>query len=180
MRCVWPFTVLVLLLSSSQASAQASSAQLSVSLSVQSSISLVFQDNPSAGSPGFCPLTNSGTNNVGLSLGLASFTGGATSSCVNYSHIGSATYEVNTDFDVVVSKANSSSPNYRLAASLSSAPPANVTWLINNTTLSTVLVTFQTTNAYSTPATETLRVQVKNSVPAQLLQETITVLATAN
>jgi hypothetical protein len=163
-----------------RASAQGSSAQLSVNLTVQSSISLVFQNNPSVGSAGFCPLTNSGTNNVGLVLGVASFTGGATLSCVNYSHIGSATYEVSSAFDVVVTKANSSSPNYRLAASLSSAPPANVDWLINNTTLGTSLTTFQTTNAYSTPVTETLKVQVKNSVPAQVLQETITFLATAN
>jgi len=163
-----------------RASAQNASAQLSVNLTVQSSISLVFSNNPSVGSVGFCPLTNAGTNNVGLVLGVASFTGGATSSCVNYSHIGSATYEISSAFDVVVSKANSSSPNYQLAASLSSAPPANVAWLINNTTLGTSLTTFQTTNAYSTPVTETLKVQVKNSVPAQVLQETITFLATAN
>jgi hypothetical protein len=179
-RAPWVIVLMLVIFPALRAFAQGASAQLSVNLTVQSSISLVFQNNPSVGSVGFCPLTNAGTNNVGLVLGVASFTGGATLSCVNYSHIGSATYEVSTAFDVLVTKANSSSPNYRLAASLSSAPPANASWLINNTTLGTSLTTFQTTNAYSTPVTETLKVQVKNSVPAQILQETITFLATAN
>jgi hypothetical protein len=172
--------VLMLMFAALRASAQGASAQLSVNLTVQSSISLVFQNNPSAGSVGFCPLTNAGTNNVGLDLGTASFTNGASLACVSWSRIGPATYQVASAFDVVVSKANSSSPNYQLAASLSSAPPANVAWLINNTTLGTAFTTFQTTNAYATRVTETLKVQVKNNVPAQTLQETITFLATAN
>ena len=171
---------MMVILPSLGASAQGSSAQLSVNLTVQSSISLVFQNNPSVGSVGFCPLTNAGTNNVGLDLGTASFTGGASLVCVNWSRLGPATYQVASGFDVVVSKANTSSPNYQLAASLSSAPPANVVWLINNTTLSTAFATFQTTNTYGTRVTETLKVQVKNNVPAQILQETITFLATAN
>lgn len=170
----------IVTLSSLRASAQGSSAQLAVNLTVQSSISLVFQNSPSVGTAGFCPLTNAGTNNVGLDLGTASFTGGASLGCVNWSRTGPATYQVASGFDVVVSKANTSSPNYQLAASLSGAPPANVTWLINNTTLSTAFATFQTTNTYATPVTETLKVQVKNNVVSQTLQETITFLATAN
>jgi len=176
----WAVVLIAVTLSPLRASAQGSSAQLAVNLTVQSSISLVFQNNPSVGSTGFCPLTNPGTNNVGLDLGTASFTGGASLACVNWSRVGPATYQVTSGFDVVVNKANTSSPNYQLAASLSSAPPANVTWLINNTTLSTAFATFQTTNTYATPVTETLKIQVKNNVPAQILQETISFLATAN
>ena len=177
----WAVVLMTLILPSLQASAQGSSAQLAVNLTVQSSISLVFQNNPSVGSTGFCPLTNAGTNNVGLDLGTASFTGGASLACVAWARTGGpATYQVSSAFDVVVSRANTSSPNYQLAASLSSAPPANVAWLINNTTLSTAFTTFQTTNTYATAVTETLKVQVKNNVPAQTLQETITFLATAN
>ena len=173
--------LLIMLFPGLRASAQGASAQLSVNLTVQSSISLVFQNNPSVGSVGFCPLTNAGTNNVGLDFGTASFTGGASLTCVAWSKPGvPATYQVASAFDVVVSKANTSSPNYQLAASLSSAPPANVTWLINNTNLGTAFTTFQTTNTYGTRVTETLKVQVKNNVPAQTLQETITFLATAN
>ncbi len=48
----------MLCLLASNAGAQTSSGQLSITMSVQSSISLVFQNNPAVGTPGFCPLTN--------------------------------------------------------------------------------------------------------------------------
>src|SRR5436305_1230 len=164
------------------AQGQTSSAQLTVNLTVQSSISLIFQNNPAVGSNGFCPLTNAGTNNVGLDLGTASFPGGSDSlACVAYAHIGGAIYQVSSAFDVVVSKANSSSPNYRLAAEISTAPPANVTWLVNNIALTNAAFTqLDASDNYGTAITKTLQVQVKNTVPAQVLAETITFLATAN
>ena len=161
--------------------AQSSSGQLTVNLQVQSSITLIFQDNPAAPSAGFCHLTNSGTNNVGLDLGTAAFPGSSYVGCGAYTHIGGATYQVSSAFDVVVTKANSSSPNYRLAAQISAAPPANVTWLVNNVALnSTAFTALDASDTYGTPVTKTLQVQVKNTVPAQVLFETITFVATAN
>ncbi len=167
---------------SSPMKAQTGTAQLTINMTVQSSINLIFQNNPSVGTNGFCPLTNSGTNNVGLDLGTASFSGGSDSlACVAYAHVGGATYQVSSAFDVVVTKANSSSPNYRLAAEISIAPPANVTWLVNNITLTNAAFTqLDASDNYSQAITKTLQVQVKNTVPAQVLQETITFLATAN
>lgn len=161
---------------------QTSTGQLTVSMTVQSSIGLIFQNNPAVGSNGFCPLTNSGTNNVGLDLGVASFPGGSDSlACVAYSHVGGASYQVSSAFDVVVTKANSSSPNYRLAAEISAAPPASVTWLVNNVTLTnTAFTQLDASDSYASAVTKTLQVQVKNNVPAQTLTETITFLATAN
>ncbi len=155
---------------------------MTISLTVQSSISLIFQNNAAVGSNGFCPLSNSGTNNVGLDLGTASFPAGSDSlACVAYAHIGAATYQVSSAFDVIVTKANSSSPNYRLAAEISTAPPANVTWLVNNITLTnTGFTALDAADAYAAMVTKTLQVQVRNNVPAQTLQETITFLATAN
>jgi hypothetical protein len=172
----------LLCLLASNGAAQTSSGQLTITMNVQSSITLVFQNNPSVGTTGFCPLTNAGTNNVGLDLGTASFPGSFhTSACVNYTHLTGAVYEVSSAFDVVVSKSNSSSPNYRLAAQISTPPPANVTWLLNNVTLTTAgFTTLDTTDNYATPITKTLQVQVKNTVAAQVLLETITFLATAN
>jgi hypothetical protein len=166
----------------SSASAQTSSGQLTITMNVQSSITLVFQNNASVGTTGFCPLTNAGTNNVGLDMGTAAFPGSFhTSACVNYTHLTGAVYEVSSAFDVIVTKANSSSPNYRLAAQISTPPPANVTWLLNNVTLTTAgFTTLDTTDNYTTPITKTLQVQVKNTVAAQVLSETITFLATAN
>jgi len=161
---------------------QTGTAQLTITMTVQSSISLVFQDNPAVGTNGFCPLTNSGTNNVGLDLGSASFTGGDSLACVAFiKNVGAGFYQVSSAFDVVVTKANSSSPNYRLAAQISAAPPANVIWLINTIALTNSAFTqLDAADNYATPITKTLQVQVKNPVPAQVLQETITFLATAN
>jgi hypothetical protein len=174
--------VLLFMAGRMSALAQTSSAQLSINLTVQSSITLVFNDNPNVGSVGFCPLTNAGTNNVGLDLGSASFPGNFhTSACVDYTHVGASFYQVSSAFDVLVTKSNSSSPSYRLAAQISTAPPANVVWLVNNVTLnSTGFTTLDTADAFGRPVTKTLQVQVRNNVPAQILQETITFLATAN
>jgi hypothetical protein len=181
-KALQALAVLFVAAASIQGRAQTSSGQLSITMTVQSSISLIFQDNPSVGNPGFCPLTNAGTNNVGLDLGTASFPGNFhTSACVNYQHLNAAFYEVSSAFDVVVKKSNSSSPNYRLAAEISTAPPNGVVWLLNNVTLSnTAFSQLDAADTYVTPITKTLQVQVRNNVPAQVLQETITFLATAN
>jgi hypothetical protein len=172
----------LLCLLGASADAQTSSGQLTITMSVQSSISLIFKNNPAVGSTGFCPLTNANTNNVGLDLGTASFSGGSDSlACVAYAHIGSAMYQVSSAFDVVVTKANTSSPNFRMSAQISTPPPFNVTWLINNVPLTnTGFSTLDTADNYGQAITKTLQVQVKNPVPAQILQETITFLATAN
>jgi len=173
---------LICLVAAAPCQAQGSSAQLSISLTVQSSISLIFQNNPSVGTPGFCPLSNPNTNAVGLDLGSASFTSGSdTLACVNYTHVGGSFFQVSSAFDVVVTKANTGSPSYRLAAQISAAPPANVVWLVNNTTLTNAgFTTLDVADSYGTPVTKTLQLQVKNNVVAGLLQETITFLATAN
>jgi hypothetical protein len=172
----------LLCLLASNATAQTSSGQLTITMSVQSSITLVFQNNPSVGTTGFCPLTNAGTNNVGLDMGVAAFPGSFhTSTCVNYQHLNASFYEVSSAFDVVVTKANSSSPNYRLAAEISSVPPSGVVWLINNVTLTTTgFSLMDAADNYGSPVTKTLQVQVRNNVPTQTLLETITFLATAN
>lgn len=181
-RALLALAALVLFAASIQAQAQNGSGQLTINMTVQSSITLIFQNNPAVGTAGFCPLTNAGTNNVGLDMGVAAFPGNFhTSTCVNYQHIGGAFYQVSSAFDVVVSKSNSSSPNYRLAAEISTVPPAGVNWLINNVTLTTTGFTaLDAADNYGTPVTKTLQVQVKNNVPAQTLLETITFLATAN
>lgn len=149
---------------------------------MQSSINLVFNNNPAVGSTGFCPLTNAGTNNVGLDLGTASFPSGSDSlACVAYSHIGASNYQVSSAFDVMVTKSNSTSANYRLAAEISTAPPANVTWLVSGVTMTNAGFTqLDAADSYGTAVTKSLQVQVKNNVPAQTLQETVTFLATAN
>lgn len=159
--------------------AQTRTAQLTVSSTVNSSLGLIFRNNPSVGTNGFCPLSNPDTNNVGLDLGVASFTTGDNLACVGFFAV-AGFYQVNSGFDVVVSEANSTSASYNLAAALSAAPPVNVIWLMNFTTLTTAFTTFQNNNTYGTRVTETLRVIVNQNVPPQNLLETIFVQATAN
>ncbi|HZS28634.1 MAG TPA: hypothetical protein VFB76_15510, partial [Candidatus Angelobacter sp.] len=68
-----------------------------------------------------------------------------------------------------------------LQAEISTPPPANVAWLVNNVTLnSTAFTNLDAADNYGAIVTKTLQVQVRNSVPAQTLLETITFLATAN
>jgi hypothetical protein len=159
--------------------AQTGSAQLSITLKVQSSISLVFNNSASVGSSGFCPLGNAGTNAATLDLGSASYNGGDSLTCIAFSQQGNF-YHVDSAFDVLVTKSNTSSPSYQLAVQISSVPPANVQWRLNQTLLGNTFVVLQTANSYGQPVTETLDVRVRNDVPAQILQETITFLATAN
>lgn len=165
---------------SSAALAQQGNASLTVTASVQSSISLVFMDNASVGNVGFCPLLNAGTNNATLDLGSARANFGDSLSCVGYIwNAGGGTYDVSSAFDVLVTKANTPSANYRLQVAISSVPPANVNWIMNTLTMNTAAQTLQAANAYGR-TTETLHVKVKNSVPAQVLTETIFFTATAN
>jgi hypothetical protein len=178
-RCAVLVACLVAFLGAS-ARAQGSST-LGISFQVQPSISLIFQNNPNVGSSGYCPLVNSGTNNVQLDLGRAwLFT--STSTCAAFGWVAPlGTYQISSAFDVVVSKSNSSSSNYQLAAKISTAPPANVSWLVNNTALNnTGYTALDTADNYSQTVTKTLQVQVYFTVPAQALTETITFLATAN
>jgi len=159
--------------------AQTRTGQLTVSSTVNSSMGLIFRNNPSVGTNGFCPLSNPDTNSVGLDLGVASLTTGDNLACVGF-FSAAGFYEVNSGFDVVVTEANSTSASYNLAAALSAAPPANVFWLMNLTNLTTTFTTFQNNNTYGTRVTETLRVIVNQNVPPQNLLETIFVQATAN
>jgi hypothetical protein len=159
-------------------------ASISISMDVQSSISLIFQDNPNVGQSGFCPLSNSGTDNVGLDFGIGSWPGNDTSSCVATAHHGNR-YEVYSAFDVVVMAVNSTSTSYNLQVALGSPAPAGFAFYLNglggaalNTTLQPI--PGQSAQQYATPVTETLYIQVQQSTPAQTISQAIKFVATAN
>ena len=182
MRAQWLHWICVCcsLFSATWCHGQSGTARVTVNANVQGSIGLVFLNNAAVGTNGFCPLTNAGTNNVGLDMGSASFTTGDSLACVQFFQF-FGFYVVDSAFDVVVTKANSTSANYQLAASLATAPPTNVFWTINTfTVLSTTFTTIQNNNNYGQRVTETLGVVVNQNVPAQTLFETINFLATSN
>lgn len=174
------FAVLLLAIVATITAGAQVTGSVAVSAKVQNSISLVFMNNVNVGSAGFCPLTNAGTNNAFLDLGSAQANQGDSLACVAYVwNAGGGFYDVSSAFDVLVTKSNTTSANYRLAVSMSAAPPANVSWIMNALTLTTAPQTLQAANNYGR-TTETLHVRVKNSVPAQVLAETISFTATAN
>ena len=164
-------------LSPALADSTSPTAQLLFHGNLMSSMTLVFQNNPAAGATGFCSLTSLGANFVFLNLGSASFVTPDSLACVQYSKTGNA-YAVSSAFDVLVTITNSTSPSYQLAAEISTASPTGVTWLVNGATLSTAYTTIQTANPYAHPVTQTLAVNVKNSVAAQTLFESVNFLAT--
>lgn len=156
------------------------SAQLTVTMSVQPSIQLVFQNSANVGQIGYCPLTNANTNNVGLDLGSAWVAGIDNSPCASYSNTGASRYQVGSGYNVMVTSMNSTSKSYTLAAYISTAPPAGVTWSINNNVMSTSSTTLSTNSAYGVVNAQTLTVSVTRKVAAMPLTETITYVATAN
>src|SRR5260370_40938620 len=115
-RCTRLLLVLTcfLCVMSSPIKAQTGTAQLTINMTVQSSINLIFQNNPSVGTNGFCPLTNSGTNNVGLDLGTASFSGGSDLSFLAFINFGPAPSPACTGFSRGVAKHNHSIPQHLL------------------------------------------------------------------
>ena len=179
----WITTALLLVCLAFSATAVAQTTaggSLKVTGTVQGSMSLVFDNNANVGTTGYCPLTNPNTNNASLDLGTAQAALGDSLPCVAFVwNAGGGVYDVSSAFDVNGKVANTTSANYRLAVSMSAVPPANVTWLMNALTMTTAPQTLQAANAYGR-TTETLHVRVKNSVPAQVLTETIFFTATAN
>lgn len=161
-----------------------SNTEMVVTLAVQPTISLVFQNTSNVGSVGDCPLTNANTNNVGLNLGDFVNTQYSDSlSCVSWSNVQNG-FQIQSYFWITVTKENSSSNSYTLAAMISQPPPTGVSWYVTaqgQVELNSTSYTTLTKNgSYTGPLTAALQVQVLNTVPDQVLQETVTFLATAN
>jgi hypothetical protein len=161
------------------------SASLSITMDVQPSISLVFQNNPNVGQNGYCPLSNAGTSTVGLDLGIGSWPGNDSSSCVGSANYVFLWYYVYSAFDVVVTKANSTSASYNLQVALGSPAPSGFNFYLNGvggTALSTTLqpISGQSTEPYATRVTETLYILVPITTPAQTVSQSIEFVATAN
>lgn len=178
-RIAWGILAVLMMVGSSSSAQSSASGSLQVTATVQGSMSLVFDDNPNVGTTGYCPLINAGTNTAALDLGTARAALGDSLPCVAYVWPVSGAYDVSSSFDVLVNVANTNSTSYRLAVSMSAAPPANVTWSMNTLAMTTAPQTLQASNPYGR-TTETLHVRVKNSVLAQTLSETIFFTATAN
>ncbi|MGH9523299.1 MAG: hypothetical protein ACRD3E_12300 [Terriglobales bacterium] len=153
--------------------AQSASGTLAVSATVQSSISMVFNNDING-----VALTGSGSNAATLDFGNISAYG-TLSPKVGRS-VGASSFTVSTPFDVLVSMANSSSADYTLKAQLNSADALN-TWALNSTTITNAAqATLASNGSYGSSAMYTLALTVPFSSSASSISNTINFVASAN
>src|SRR5262245_57150025 len=155
------------------AAAQTSSGTLTVTGTVASSISLTFE-NDAAG----VSLTCAGTNAASVAFGTISAYGTIATSGVTRS-LGASSFTVSSPFGVKVVKANTSSADYTLAASLASADSTN-TWAVNSTTLTTSNQNLGTTFSYGSAVAHTLYLTVPFSASTGAISKVVNFTATSN
>ena len=166
----------LLLLISSAAFAQTATGTLTVTATVNSSLTLVFNDDASG-----VPLSSgAGTNAATLSFGNVSAFG-AVGAGITRTVVAGASFTVSTPVDVLVSKANSASANYTLKAQLGAADPVD-TWSVAGTTVTSAsAATVTATGTYGSNASEAIAITVPLSTASgTLISNTINFTATAN
>lgn len=139
--------VIVVALMAVSASAQTSSGTLTVTATVNGSINLVFN---TATAPAGVTLTGSGTNAATLAFGNVSAYS-ALGANIGRS-VGASNFTVSSPFGVEVSKVNSTSASYTLAAQLNAADAVN-TWQVGGTTITNASpTTITASGTYGTTA----------------------------
>jgi hypothetical protein len=155
------------------------SSSLIVSMTVQSSISLVFVNVGSAGTPGTCSIIGANTNAASVNFGTASLAGDS-QPCVSFSANGTSSYTLSNNVYVLVTESNLTSANYTLTATLPSASLTGVAWSINNAPLSTAPATLTASGTYANNFAMYTQVNVQHTVAAGNLSQVIDLVATAN
>jgi hypothetical protein len=164
-----------LMMISSAAVAQTASGTLTVSANVQGSIQLVFNSDAAG-----VALTGSGTNAATLAFGNISAFGAVSAGVVRSTT--ATTFTVSSAVDVLVSKTNSASANYKLTAQLGSADAVN-TWTVGGVGVTSAsAATITSTGAYggATGTNFPVAIAVLFTTPAGAINNTINYTATAN
>ncbi len=112
-----------LMMISSAAVAQTANGTLTVTATVQGSIQLVFNSDPA----GVALSSGAGTNTATLAFGNVSAFGAVAAGVVRTTT--ASNFTVSSAVDVLVSKTNSASANYKLTAQLNSADAVN-SWTV--------------------------------------------------
>jgi hypothetical protein len=164
-----------LLMVPSLAAAQLNTASgtLTVTATVESSIGLTFE-NDAAG----VSLTGAGTNAATMALGSISAYGTIATPGVTRT-LSATDFTVSSPFGVRVIKANTSSANYTLAASLGSADSTN-TWRINAVSLTTSNQNLGTTYGYGLSVAHTMSLTVPFTASTGAVSKVLNFTATAN
>ncbi|HXE90463.1 MAG TPA: hypothetical protein VNK82_05805 [Terriglobales bacterium] len=165
----------VLVLTAGLAAADTSSGTMTVSATVESSISLTFVSSGSGIS-----LTGSGSNAATMAFGNVKAYGGSVPAGVTKSVNGVTDWTLSTPFLVRVEKANLSSSDYTLEATLSAAD-AVYAWEIDNVDISDGSAkTITATGNYDANDSHTFELIIEHSDAAGAVNKTISFVATSN
>lgn len=146
---------------------------LAVTANVASSINLVFNS-----STGGVVLGNSGTSAATLAFGTIQAFGGTLTTGVSRSATAN-NFTVSSPVDVVVTKANSTSPTYKLTAQLQTADPLN-TWSVGGVgVIAATPATIAATGTYG-PTTFQVAITILLTTPAASITNQINYTATSN
>lgn len=160
-----------LLIAASAANAESSTGTLTVTGTVESAINLTIE---SAGG------TTSGTGAaVTSALGSINKYGGSPTGFALAK--GASDWTLSSTVDVKVEKANLTSSDYTLVASLESAPATGVAWKLGGNTLSAdVGATLTSTGTYALAGSYSWDIVVADSAAAAAIDNAITFTATSN
>lgn len=168
--------VFAALMMSSFAAAQAgntASGTLAVTANVTSSISLAFST-----SAGGVALTGTSTN-AALAFGTVQAFGGTPAQGVTVTNNGTTSFTVSSPVDVTVTKANSTSANYKLTAQLTTADAVN-TWTVGSVTVTSGAAASITTSGTYGTTNFPVAIQIPLTSPAGSISNTINYTATSN
>ncbi len=154
------------------ASADESTGSLDVTGTIESSISLTVE---SAGG------TTSGTGTASATSALGSFSKYGSAPTGFSIARGASNWTVSSSVGVKVEKANLTSTDYTLTASLFSAPASGVTWKLNGSTLSdSAATTLTSTGTYGSTGSYSWDIVVADSAAAAAIDNTVYFTATSN
>lgn len=164
-----------LMMISSAAVAQTASGALTVNATVTGSINLVFNSDAS----GLALFSGAGTNAATLNFGSVSAFGPISAGIVRSTT--ATTFTVSSAVDVLVTKTNSASANYKLTAQLGSADAVN-SWAVGGVTVTNgAAAQIAATGTYGTNSNFPVAITVPfTTASGTLISNTINYVATAN
>jgi hypothetical protein len=165
-----------LMMISSAADAQTASGTLTVNATVTGSINLVFNSDGS----GLTLLSGAGTSTATLAFGPVSAFGTLTSPNIVRT-VAANTFTVSSAVDVLVTKTNSASANYKLTAQLGSADAVN-TWSVGGIAVTNAAAAqIAATGTYGANSNFPVAITIPfTTASGTLISNTINYVATAN
>ena len=168
--------VLIGVTRNANATAPTSDGSLGVTATIDGSINLLFNSDASG-----VTLTGTGTAAATLPYGTVQMYGGSVPTNVTRTPNSTTSFSVATPFDVHVDKANTTSSNYTLTATLSADETGINAWLINAVNITDgTPATVTAVGTYGSNASHTLTVTIPATNTTGSISRSIAFTATAN